>query len=181
MFGDSGFSARLMKVVRDQLGLSYNIQGAIVPGLVKGSNVISVQTKSATTAQTIVESLEVLADLQEELVPEIELAEAKSGFRNSFVFKFDSTEEVLGRKAVLKTLGFPADYDRKYLSRIDAVTPNQIRDVAAKRWDLSKLVILVVGDETAYNSLSGLISNPPEMLKGYDLKTLNFNEKLITD
>lgn len=180
VFGSGGFGSRLMRRVRTELGLAYGVYGAIIPAVVKGKNIVSLQTKSASTAQAIDESLRELEKLQSEEVRQDELTEVKHMIEHSFVFRLDSTAALVQRYAMLELLKYPADYDRTYVDRILALQPSEIKKVANDRWSLNDFVVVVIGNETAYNSVKNAADTHPEMLRGMALQKIDF-QKLIAD
>jgi zinc protease len=179
IYGSGGFGSRLMKRVREELGLAYGVYGAILPGVVKGQNVIALQTKTESTADALVESLNILQEMQSELVSEEELEEVQQSLENSFIFRFDTPAKAVDRQAWLQLLEYPDDYDKNYLPAIQALTREEVRTTASNRWDLSKMVIVVVGNGKAYNSLEQMMKEPPEFLKGHSIKKLRFGQKLL--
>ena len=82
IFGASGFGSRLMKRVRTELGLTYGVSGAIVPGLVKGTNYVFLQTKANSVGAAIDESIKVLGQLQSKQPESEELLERKAAIAN---------------------------------------------------------------------------------------------------
>lgn len=178
VFGSGGFGSRLMKRVRTELGLSYGIYGGIAPGVVRGVNFLFLQTKSGSVGQALSESISVLRQLQKEAPTEAELDEKKAGIRNSFVFNFDSPEDIIARRARLALLRYPPDYDQTYIDKIDAVTPKEVQRVAEDRWQPAKFVIVVVGNESAYSDLQAKVASDPA-LQGVSIKKLRFGDALI--
>lgn len=178
-FGAGGFGSRLMKRVRTELGLTYGVQGGIAPGVVKGTNYIFLQTKANSVGPAIDESIRVLQQLQQQDTSAAELAEKKAAIANSFVFNFGSTDEIAGRMARQELLAYPADYDKTYLSKIQGVTPQDVREVASKRWDPSKFVIVVVGNEAAFAALERDRASKTSPLHAFDLHKLRFDEALL--
>ncbi len=172
------FASRLFARIRTELGLAYSVYGGISPGVVRGINSISVQTKSETTERAIVEAFRVLARLQEEEPKAEELKNIRRTIENSFVFKFSSTEKLVERGALLKMLGFPADYDAVHLEKVRNLRPLDLRAVAQERWDLSQFVVVVVGNEKAYNSLKERQTDTPRTFQSLPLIKLRFDQKL---
>lgn len=179
VFGSSGFGSRLMARVRTELGLSYGIYGAISPAVVKGTNSIFLQTKAESVAPAIEASLGVLAGLQDAPASKQELQEKKSAIRNSYVFNFDSPEEIAGRQARLELLKYPADYDQTYLPKIEAVSAQEVSEVARQRWDPAQFVLVVVGNEQAYQSLAQQMKQGGGHLSLFELSKRNFESSLI--
>lgn len=178
VFGSGGFGSRLMKRVRTELGLSYGVSGGIVPGVVKGTNHVFLQTKAASVGPAIEESIKVLRDLQDRDPGVDELSEKKAAIENSYVFNFSSVDEIAGRIARQELLEYPPDYDKTYLPKVLGVKPEEVREVAERRWDPSQFVVVVVGNETAYAELDKArqIENSP--IHGLALTKLRFNEAL---
>lgn len=178
IFGSGGFGSRLMERIRTELGLVYGVYGAIMPAVVRGKNIIGLQTKAQTTGEAIVEAMKVLQSLQTAPVPAAELQETQDTISNSFVFRLDSSSELVRRYALLKLLNYPSDYDLTYLPRLRAVDTEGVLQVARSRWDLGKFVIVVVGNETAYNSLEKLSADRPPFLQNMKLYRVNFSQHL---
>lgn len=180
VFGAAGFGSRLMQRVRTEKGLSYSIYGAIAPGLVKGMNFVTAQTKAESVDEALTEVVSVLGELQSTPVPESDLAERKAAIKNSFVFNFDSADNVAGRMAKLRLLKYPDDYDATFLPKIEAVTPGDVMKVAKERWDPEKFVIVVIGNDKAYRELEALRTAPGQnqTLQKFDLVKLSFDQAL---
>lgn len=178
IFGNSFFGSRLMQRIREELGYTYGIYGSIMPGVEKGMNLISFETKAATTGPAIAESIAVLSELQKKAAKESELQAAKLNISNSFIFKFDSIPELAKRRATISLLKYPENYDETYLPGIQRLTLDDVLAVAKSRWDISKLVILVVGNSSAYNSLQSSMNSAPQYFNGLKIQKVNFVEKL---
>ena len=179
IFGSSGFGSRLMQKVRTELGLTYGVYGAISPGTVRGVNSIFLQTKADSVAPAIKESLAVLQGLQAEVPRREEMEEKKTALRNSYILNFDSLDEIAIRRARLKLLEYPADYDQTYLPKIGAVTPEDVRTVAQSRWDEGKFVVVVVGNEAAYKALESSLQKGDGWKIPFDLKKLRFESAIV--
>ena len=176
IFGAGGFGSLLMRKIRAELGLAYGIYGSIVPGPVRGRNVVAVQTKGESAGQALVETLNLLVGMQLEPVEAERIAEMQRSIRNSFVFKFDAPDDVLTRRASQMFLGYPTDYDETYLPRIGAVTPEDVRAVAERRWSLAEMVVTVVGDQRAYEALTAAAAAPSWPLPSRTVTRIEFDE-----
>ena len=179
IFGASGFGSRLMHRVRTELGLSYGIYGGISPGVVRGVNYIFLQTKSDSVFAAINESIGVLKTMQEAPPTSKELAEKMAAIQNSYVFNFDSPQDIAGRKARLELLKYPNDYDQSYLAKIEGVSPEGVVQVAQTRWDTSQFVIVVVGNENAFTNLSSAVQEQGSPLGSFELRKLGFKSAVI--
>jgi predicted Zn-dependent peptidase len=125
------------------------------------------------------ESIAVLRSLQEQSAPVNEIREKQSAIANSFVFNFDSVDDIAVRTAKLELLEYPPDYDTTYLSKINAVDPETVRTVARDRWDPNKFVMVVVGDESAYSTLQKATQDSESALHGLAVKKLGFTDTLV--
>lgn len=179
VFGIGGFGSLLMERIRTDLGLAYSIHGLIAPGLVQGQNYVSLKTKSESVGQAITEVVRVIRELQDNLLPPNELEERKRAAENSFVFKLASSTAQVERKAILQVLGFPEDYDQRYLSKIRQVDSDTIQQIARQYWDPDQFVIVIVGNDKAYSSLVGSINSPAWMLAHSKVDKLRFGEQII--
>jgi zinc protease len=180
LFGAGGFGSRLMKRVRTELGLTYGVFGGIAPGVVQGTNYIFLQTKADSTGAALVESIGALEQLQRETPSMLEINEKRLAIENSYVFNFASVGDIAGRLAKQELLGYPADYDATYLSKIAQVTPSDVSKVAQERWQPDNLVAVVVGNEQAFAALERERAKPDSRLKQFSLKKVTFSEALVT-
>lgn len=179
IFGGGDFGSRLMKRIRTELGLVYGIYGGIVPGFPAGQAVMVLQTKSKTTASAIVESLDVLSGMKSGLIDNTEIDQARKSIQNSFIFRLDTPDDLVRRAVLLKLLNYPKDYDSTYLDKVQAMKSSEIGEVARKRWDPAKMVVVVVGNETAYNALEhDIASRPDRYVMGTTLRRCTFDQKL---
>jgi predicted Zn-dependent peptidase len=145
IFGYGGFTCRLMREVRSNKGLAYVVYGGIGSGTDRGLLDIYCQTKTGSLTEAVGTIRDIIKDMQDAAVTDDELARAKKGFINSFVFKFDGTSKVLYRRMYLDYFGYPADYDETYLDRIRAVTKSDIQQAARDYIKPEGFVYVVVG------------------------------------
>ena len=142
-----GFGSRLVQNVRTRLGLAYEVGGAFRAEYDHPGPFFAVAgTKSATTvaaAQAVRDEIEKLKTVPP--TPQ-ELQSAREQILNSFIFRYDSTEKVLGEQVTLAFYGYPADFLERYRANIEKVTAADITRVANKYVDLNKLATLVVGN-----------------------------------
>jgi zinc protease len=170
--------SRLVDKVRTEKGYAYDVSAGIYPGLLAGSNIIFLQTKIQSAGDALVESLGVLEDLQKNMISEDEMLNMKRAAVNAFVFAFDSPSSVLSRKASQYLYGYPDDYDAKYAGRVMSLAPADIKEVANRRWDSQKLVIVVVGDKEVYKRISAVLPKLPVQVRSQPIKIVNFDESL---
>ncbi len=145
IFGGS-FASRLMQDIRTAKGLAYAVGGGVGtqfdhPGLF----MVSMGTKSGTTAAAIDALYQEIDGLKTHPPSAEELKKAKDSILNSFVFRFDSKSKVLSERMAYEFYGYPADFLERYRTGIDKVTEADVERVAEKYVHKDQLAVLVVG------------------------------------
>ena len=140
------FAARLFSRVRSEKGLAYNVFGSVTsqwdyPGIF----LMSMSTKTETTAAGIEALLLEANNMTDEPPTEKEVETARAGILNSFVFSADSLAEILSRQMTYEYYGYPLDWLERYRSGIEAVTLDQVRAAAEEHIHPDRFSILVVG------------------------------------
>jgi zinc protease len=142
-----GFSSRLFKRVRTQLGYTYNIYaywGATYdhPGVFD----VSGSTKSATTVAAIKVIQEEIARISSQEVTDEELKLAKDTVLNSFVFNFDTPSKTLSRLVNYEYYGYPKDFIFQYQKAVREVTKAEVLEAARRHLRPKELTIVAVGN-----------------------------------
>jgi zinc protease len=143
-----GFGSRVVQNVRTKLGLAYSVGGGFGaaydhPGTFR----VEAATKSQSTVAATQAMLAEIGRLKTDPPTPAELNKAKDQVLNSFIFHYDSPDKTLNEQVVLAFYGYPADTLEKYKSGIEKVTAADVTRVANKYIDVSKLAIVVVGNE----------------------------------
>lgn len=142
-----GFSGRLMRIIRGQMGLAYSVFGEYGSGnFFPGIFYAGVMTQSETTADAINAILEQIQRLQDEPVSEQELKDVIDRFLNSLVFEYDSRASVLNERMSYDYAGLDPDTFDRLVEEIQAVTIEDVQEVAQKYLRPEALQILVVGN-----------------------------------
>jgi len=140
------FASRLFMNVRSLKGLAYDVSGGIGAGWdYPGAFTMSMSTKTETTAAGIEALLEEARNLTANPPTEEEVRKAKAAILNSFVFRSDSREKILGQQLTYEYYGYPLDWLTRYRQAIEKVTVEQVRAAAAKYVKPQGFAILVVG------------------------------------
>lgn len=179
IFGSGGFSSRLFQSVRVEKGLAYSAYGAIIPGVSRGRNIITAQTKSGSTVPAIKLAIEELERLQNDLVTSEELHETYRALENSFVFKFATPSDLVGRYALLDLLNYPADYDLTFLESLKAVSAEAVRQVARQYWNPEEFVVVLVGNARACKDFEMALQSSDFPLSKLPVRRVKFEEALI--
>ena len=149
-----GSNARLFEILREQKGWTYGSYSSFARPRGIGHFSATAETRNAVTDSALTELLAQLRALGTTPVPAGELAEARDAITGSFPLGIETANQLANTVTNMKLLGLPADYIRNYRTRIAAVTPVQLRTVAAQVANPAASVIVVVGDaEQLYDKL----------------------------
>ncbi|MDQ2832520.1 MAG: insulinase family protein [Acidobacteriota bacterium] len=143
-----GFGSRVVQNVRTKLGLAYEVGGSFNasydhPGIFY----VQAATKSPSTVSATQALLAEIARLKSDPPTASELSKAKDQLLNSFVFHYDTPDKTLSEQVTLAFYHYPADTLEKYKAGIEKVSAADIARVANKYIDVSKLAIVVVGNQ----------------------------------
>ncbi len=146
-----GFTSRLMRKIRTELGYAYSLgagwgAGYLSPGLFQ----ISGSTKSATTTQTIEAIEKELAKIRTGEVTDEELKTAKDTVLNSFVFFFDTPAKTLNRLVLYEYYGYPSDFIFQYQKAVERVTKADVLRAAKEYLKPENLTIVAVGNSREF-------------------------------
>jgi zinc protease len=142
-----GFSSRLFNDIRTQRGLAYSVGGGIGtnfghPGILE----VSMGTKSQSTIEAIQAVGEDINNLATQPITDQEIQRAKDGILNTFIFRLDSPDKILGERMTYEYYGYPPDWLDKYQAEIKKVSAADVNRVAAKYMHRDQLAVLVVGN-----------------------------------
>jgi zinc protease len=142
-----GFGSRVVQQIRTKMGLAYDVGGSFGaaydhPGLFA----VGLGTKSSSTVPATKATLDEIAKLRTVPPTPAELKRAKDDLLNSFIFRYDSPEKVLGEQVTLAVYGYPADFLERYRAGVEKVTAADVARVAQKYVQPEKLAIVVVGN-----------------------------------
>jgi len=139
-------SDRVFKNVRSREGLAYSAGGYYGTNYDHpGMFYVGCQTKSESTIYAMRAMIREVEKMRESEITDEELALAKEGFLNSFVFNFESKGQIVSRLMTLEYFGYPADFLQKTKTNVEKVTKADVLRVARKHLHSDKLQILAVG------------------------------------
>jgi zinc protease len=174
----NGMSSLLSRKIRSQLGLAYFVYGGMIPGLVRGKNIVALQTKADSVGASILEAIKLIEQTRTYPINSALLDEKKRGMSASYVFAHDSARAILGRIISLELMGYPKDYDAKYLEKINNVTSKDVLTLAQNRWHTNMLTILIVGNHKALESFLAVRDQLPPVYTAAMVEQGTFNEIL---
>lgn len=143
IYGGGGFSSRLMAEIREKRGLTYGIQSDLVNNDYADRYVVmaSLQPENVAPAMEAVKSI--AADMMNGDVSADELAAAKEYLVGSLPLGLSSSSRIAGTLTKLQLNRRPVTALDDYRAKIEAVTPADIRRVAARLFKGEPVTVLV--------------------------------------
>ena len=156
-----GFQSRLVRRVRTQLGLAYDISagwGAHYdhPGLFE----IGGSTKAESTADTLTAVKEEIERIRSSEVSADELETARQAALNGLVFAFDTKSKTLGRLLNYEYFGYPLDFIEQYQKGLEAVTRADVLRAARDRVRPADLTVVAVGKAAEFEKSLATLGLP---------------------
>ena len=142
-----GFTDRLSRVIRDELGLAYSVGGGMtdsadrLPGLFR----IYVGTGADEAERATSAVNEQVRAMHAGEFSDAEVEAARNYLAGSWVFDFQTVEQRARRLLELEHWGLPLDEPLTWARRIEAVTPRVVRKAARTHIDPSALVRVEYG------------------------------------
>ncbi|MBI2992942.1 MAG: insulinase family protein [Gammaproteobacteria bacterium] len=145
VLGGGGLVSRLFAEVREKRGLSYAASSRFSPLREGGPFSAGLQTR----ADQVDEALAVLKETVRGFIAagptEEELQASKQNITGGFPLRIDSNRDILNYVAVIGFYKLPLDFLDTYISRVDAVTAEQIRDAFHRRLNPDIMATVLVG------------------------------------
>ncbi len=152
VLGAGGFGSRLFTEIRTRRGLAYATGSQLAQGFeVPGTFLAYAFTRADATAEVLGLLLSELDRLRDEEVTQAELDRSVTTLVNQSVFRDASVAAVAQRAARVELLGLPEGYFARHVEAMQALTPGDVQAAARQVVDPDRLVILVVGDEGAFD------------------------------
>ena len=153
IMGAGGFASRLMQNLREDKAYTYGCYSQVNvtddgSWFSAGGNFRNEVTDSAIT-QILFELDRIIDDY----VSDKELALAKSSMAGSFGRSLERPSTVARFALNIIKNDLPKDYYQTYLKQLEAITKQDLLDVAQKYWTASKCNIVVVGNEEVIPTL----------------------------
>ncbi|GMR00698.1 MAG: pitrilysin family protein [Gammaproteobacteria bacterium] len=146
-FGGSGFSSRLVNVIREENALAYSVYSYFSPLRELGSFTMGMQTKTEQTEQALSLLNQQLKIYVEQGPEKDELAASMSNITGGFPLKIDSNGKLLEYIAMIGFYDLPIDYLDHFIDNVRAVDVDMINDALKRRLHPDKMVTVVVGKQ----------------------------------
>jgi len=169
-----GSSARLFLNLREDKAYTYGSYSSIGNSKYDKARFRAyASVRNAVTDSAAVELLKEIDRIQNQLVSDKELADAKANYIGSFIMNIEKPETVARYALNIATEELPADFYETYLSRLEAIDATDVLAAAKKYLNINKTQVVVAGKGKE-------VLEPLEQLtfKGKKLK-VNYYDKTV--
>ncbi len=139
------FTSRLIQNLREDKGYTYGARGGISPDRLVATINTSASVGTAVTDSATHEFIYELKRLNERTITQDELDIAKAVLTGSFGRSLEQPSTIASFAINTERHKLPKDYYKNYLKNLDAITLDQINDVASKYVRGDNLQITIVG------------------------------------
>ena len=153
ILGGGSFNSRLMHEIRVKRGLAYAVQSIIKFRKNTGVFLAYAQTRSESVDSTLSLMLDNIKKMSDSQVKDDELKLAKNLIKNSYIFEFDTTINILKKYSFLSYNGLPVTFLLDYVKKIENIQKDVIQKNAGKLFT-NGLVKIIVGNKDLEKKLS---------------------------
>ncbi|MRR15755.1 MAG: insulinase family protein [Deltaproteobacteria bacterium] len=153
IIGSGGFSSRIFSAIRNNEGLAYSAGSFYRARANYGVFGTYAMTKTESTIQAIQLINDILQDVAGGSVSLSELDSAKRSILNSFIFSFVQPSQIASQQMSIAFEKLPDDFLSGYRKRIEAVTREDLKRVAARALNEKKRMTVIVGDVDRFGKI----------------------------
>ncbi len=165
--GGGSFSARLLQNLREDKAYTYGAYSRINPDRRIGSFSAMAQVRSEVTDSALTEMLYEIREIRTNLVKDEELELVKNMMTGSFSRSLEDPRTVAGFALNIARFNLPNDYYETYLEKLNAVTKEDVLEMAQKYLKPENALVLAVGNVDAIKESMKKFS-PNGEVKEYD-------------
>lgn len=145
VLGGGGFESRLMTEVREKRGLTYGVYSYLAPRDLAETYLGSVSSANDRIAEAIEVIRAEWARAAENGITEEELEAAKTYITGAYPLRFDGNGPIANILVGMQMLDLPIDYIATRNDKVEAVTLEDVKRVAAELLEPENLHFVVVG------------------------------------
>jgi hypothetical protein len=139
-------SSRLFMNLREEKGYTYGAYSSLDSRRTAGTFRATAEVRTPVTGDSLKEFFYELNRIRSEPVSEKEIVDAKSYLTGVFPIRLETQEGLIDQLVQIKMFGLPDNYLEIYRNRIQAVTIEEIQEVARKYVKPDEAAIVIVGD-----------------------------------
>jgi zinc protease len=152
ILGGGRFSARLMSEVRDKRGLTYGIGTGLLVRDLSAEWMGQFQASNDKVSEAIGVVRAEWARMAAGEITETDLATAKTYMTGAYPLRFDGNDAIANILVGMQMLGLPSDYPKTRNDKVNAVTLDDLKRVAARLLKPDDLFFTVVGQPEGLTS-----------------------------
>ena len=141
-----GFSSRLVQNLREKYGFTYGASGGVSPDKLVGRFGASASVRNEKTDSAVGQFIHEFNRMRNEAASDTEVTSLKNYMSGEFARSLENPGTVASFALSTAVYGLPKDYYRKYLTSLNAVTAEQVQQVAREFIPVNNLVITIVGN-----------------------------------
>jgi zinc protease len=145
ILGGDTLSSRLGTEIRDRQGLTYGIYSSFAAGKRQGTFIISMQTAPEDAGKATQSTIALLKDLQTKGVTAAEVANSKRSLASNYTVDLASPDEIAGATLGNAIFGLNPNEISEFPKKIQAVTLEQVNQVAKELIQPDRFVIITAG------------------------------------
>jgi len=145
VLGGSGLVSMISQEIREKRGLAYSAYSYFSPMRGQGPFIIGLQTKNSQVEEAEKVVLETLADYINNGPSAEELEKSRQNITGGFPLRVASNSKIVEYLAMIGFYKLPLDYLETFVSRVNAVTVEDIKDAFKRRVQTDRLSTVVVG------------------------------------
>ncbi len=153
IIGSGGFRSRIFSAVRNHEGLAYSAGSFYRARSSYGIFGTYAFTKTTSTLQSLYLINDILRDAASGSIKPDDLDWAKKSILNSFIFSFELPHQIATQQMVIEYEKLPADYLISYRKKIEAVTGDNVKHVAAAYLNEKRRLTLILGNTEQFGKL----------------------------
>ena len=142
----SGYSGRLNWEIRVKRGLSYGAGSSLDTRQWAGAFVASASTKNESGAEVAALTMEEIGKLASGGVPQTELTPRQASLIGGFARQLETTNGLVNQVSSLAVYGINFDQLNEFVSRVQAVKPEDVKKFASTNLNTDSTSLIVVGD-----------------------------------
>jgi predicted Zn-dependent peptidase len=147
ILGSGGFQSHIFREIRSNQGLAYSAGSSYSARNHYGVLSAYAMTKTESANQALEGMKAIITSFSQNPPSEEELRWAKAAMINSFLFSFDSANQVAAQEMMLQYDGLPDNFLQLYRENIEKVTRDDVLAVGEKYLILNRATLLILGDE----------------------------------
>jgi len=145
ILGSFAMGGRLGRIIREEKGMAYYAYSSLAAGVGAGPFAVRAGVHPGNVDGAVDCAFEELERIRVEPVSDQELADSKSAIVRSLPRQLESNEGVAGALHAIEQYRLGLDYLERYPGIMEAITAEQVMDVAARRLHPDRCVVAIAG------------------------------------